>query len=168
VRDSVLLVSGALNLRLGGPSYRDVQTSRNEKSKNDEFTLPSEEFSGDTCRRSIYRLWARSGNHPLMECLDCPDPAVASPRRTQTITPLQALSLLNNGFIEECAKRCAERVRREAGDTAGEEVDRLYSLLFNRAPRHEERQLTEAFVHEHGLEQLCLTLFSSNEFLYVD
>jgi hypothetical protein len=171
VRDAALFVSGALNPQLGGPSFRDVTAARNDKSKNDEFTAPTGEFSENTCRRSIYRLWARSGNHPLMECLDCPDPTVAAPRRSQTITPLQALSLLNNSFMEQCAKRCAERVRRDLGgstDDVSAQVTRAYSILLHREPTAAERNLTEPFVREQGLEQLCLTLFNGNEFLYVE
>jgi hypothetical protein len=175
VRDAALFVSGALNPKLGGPSFRDVTTARNAKSKNEEFTTPTNEFSEETCRRSIYRLWARSGNHPLMECLDCPDPSVAAPRRAQTITPLQALSLLNNGFMEQCAARCAERVRGEVGGTDRHSIDdvsaqvtQLYRLLFQREPTVRERELTESFVREQGLEQLGLTLFNANEFVYVD
>ncbi|HTN77702.1 MAG TPA: PSD1 and planctomycete cytochrome C domain-containing protein, partial [Pirellulaceae bacterium] len=104
VRDAVLSVSGALNPQLGGPSFRDVTVKLNQ---NHEFTGPTGEFTPDTCRRSVYRLWARSGNHPLLEGLDCPDPTVMVPRRARTITPLQALSLLNNRFMEQAAQRFA-------------------------------------------------------------
>ena len=54
----------------------------------------------------------------MLESLDCPDPSVMAPRRTRTITPIQALSLSNNAFMEKCAERFAARIRREAGDDA--------------------------------------------------
>ncbi|HUG93719.1 MAG TPA: DUF1553 domain-containing protein [Planctomycetaceae bacterium] len=168
VRDAILAVSGALNPQMGGPSYRDVKVGGGVMGTNAEFTEPTGEFSESTRRRTIYRLWARSGNLPMLEALDCPDPTVMIPRRTQTITPLQALSLLNNGFSERCAGMFAERVRGEAGEEVGRQIDRAWQLAVGRAPRDAERAAAEPFVREFGLEQLCLTLFNTNEFLFVE
>jgi hypothetical protein len=168
VRDAVLAVSGALNPKLGGPSYRDMKVDSGVMGTNSEFTDPTGEFSENTCRRTIYRLWARSGNNPMLESLDCPDPSVMSPQRTETITPVQALSLLNNSFIEECAKRFAQRVQRDAGESANAQIERAYALALARAPRSEELALANSFVREHGIEQFCLVLLNTNAFLYVD
>jgi len=169
IRDAVLFTSGALNPQLGGPSFHDVTATRNEKSKNDEFTTPTNDFTDDTCRRSIYRLWARSGGHPLMDALDCPDPTVAVPRRAQTITPLQALSLLNNPFTEHCARRAAARIQAEiTTDDRPGQVNRAFQLTLQRLPTERELGLIIPFAREYGLEQVCLTLFNGNEFLYVD
>jgi hypothetical protein len=168
IRDAVLAVSGALNPKLGGPSYRDMKVDSGVMGTNSEFTDPTGEFSEDTCRRTIYRLWARSGNNPMLESLDCPDPSVMSPQRTETITPVQALSLLNNAFMEECAKRFAERVRREAGESADAQVGRAYALALARAPRAKELEIARTFVQRRGMEQFCLVLLNTNAFLYVD
>lgn len=165
IRDAMLVVSGALNDKLGGPSFRDVKVDLNT---NHEFTDPTNEFSPDTCRRSIYRLWARSGNLPLLESLDCPDPTVMSPRRARTTTPLQALSLLHNSWIVQVANRFAERVEREAGDSTAAQIDRAYQLAFARWPTDRERPLATSFVEKHGLAALCRTLFNTNEFLFID
>jgi len=158
VRDAMLAVSGALNRRMGGPSFRDV------KVNNHEFTDPSNEFNEDTSRRAIYRLWARSGGHPLLDALDCPDPSVMAPRRNRTITPLQALSLLNNPFVEECARRLAGRV---GSNDPASQVRAVYRLVLLREPSADELSLGESFVREEGLPQFCLVLFNTNEFLYL-
>jgi hypothetical protein len=168
IRDAMLAVSGALNPQLGGPSYRDMQVGGGVMGTNSEFTDPTNEFSPATCRRTIYRLWARCGNLPMLESLDCPDPSVMSPRRTSTITPIQALSLLNSPFAENCAKSSAERVRADTGDDAARQIAQAYRYAFGREPRDEERAIAEQFVREFGLEQMCLTLFNTNEFLFVD
>jgi hypothetical protein len=165
VRDAILHVSGALNPRIGGESFRDVAVTLEQ---NHEFTDPTNEFSENTCRRSVYRLWARSGNNPLMDCLDCPDPTVMAPIRAHTITPLQALSLLNNPFIDQCAAALAERVTSAAGDDTNAQVAQLYQLALCREPTEEERQLAINFVNEFGLKELCLAMFNTNEFLFVD
>jgi hypothetical protein len=165
VRDAILRVSGALNPQLGGRSFRDVNVNL---GTNHEFTDPTNEFSPDTCRRTIYRLWARCGNNPMLQSLDCPDPSVMIPRRLGTITPVQALSLLNNPFIEKCADRFADRVRSEAGDDTSAQVDRAYQLALARPPSDQESKLAREFVARRGLAQFCLVLFNTNEFLFVN
>ncbi len=165
VRDTILQVSGALNPQIGGESFRDVEVALEE---NHEFTDPTNEFSENTCRRSVYRLWARSGNNPLMDCLDCPDPTVMAPIRAHTITPLQALSLLNNPFIDQCAVAFANRITSAVGDDAEQQVTQLYQIAFSREPTNEEQQLAVQFLTEFGLKELCLATFNTNEFLFVD
>ena len=100
--------------------------------------------------------------------LDCPDPSVATPRRSVTSTPLQALALLNNAFIEHYAERFAKRVEREAGGDLVPEVRRAYALAFCREPTEEEASFGRDFIGKHGLTQFCLVLFNTNEFLYID
>ncbi len=163
VRDAMLAVGGALNRKLGGPSYRDVAV---KLGTNHEFTNPTGEFYD---RRTIYRLWARSGNNPLLESLDCPAPSVMAPRRSETITPVQSLSLLNNRFVEECAKKLADRIRREAGQKDIErQIHRLYRLVLARTPQNRELELSRDFLKRRGLEQLSLVLLNTNEFLFVE
>lgn len=164
-RDAMLSVAGALNLKLGGASYRDVKV---KLGTNHEFTDPTGEFNDDVNRRTIYRLWARSGNNPLLESLDCPDPSVAAPRRSQTITPVQSLSLLNSGFVEQCAARLSLRTQREAGGQIDRQIARLYQITLARNPQPRELEIARRFVSKQGLEQLCLVLLNTNEFLFVE
>lgn len=163
VRDAMLAVSGALNPQVGGPSYHDVAMVKG-RNGNHEFTHPTNVFDENTCRRTIYRLWARTGNHPLLEAFDCPDPTVMAPRRNETITPLQALSLLHNPFGDFCAKRLAERL---AGEGTEARVRELYRLVLLRDPTAEELALGTDFAEVDGLPQLALVLFNTNEFLYL-
>jgi hypothetical protein len=163
VRDAMLAVSGTLNPQVGGPSYRDV-TMIQGRNGNHEFTTPTNSFDADSRRRTIYRLSARTGNHPLLESFDCPDPTVMAPRRNRTITPLQALSLLNNPFAEHCGRSLAERV---GGGEPDAQVRQVYRLVLGRAPDDEELQLGREFVAAEGLPQFCLVLFNTNEFLHL-
>jgi hypothetical protein len=167
-RDAMLAVSGTLNRRLGGPSYRDIKVNGGVMGTNAEFTDPTDEFSEATCRRTIYRLWARSGNNPLLESLDCADPSVSAPRRAQTITPIQSLSLLNSSFVEQCAKHLADRVRNEAGTDIDQQIDRLCRLTLGRSPKPNELELTRELAQKRGLDQVALVLMNTNEFLFVE
>ncbi len=164
-RDAMLVVSGALNRKLGGPSFYDMKA----KLEHDHtFSGPTEEFNDAVNRRTVYRLWARCGNNPLLESLDCPDPSVMVPSRSQTITPVQSLSLLNNRFMEQCAETLAEQVRRNAGEDVDQQVHELYQLLLLRKPESAELALARTFVLKQTLLQLCVVMLNTNEFLFVE
>jgi hypothetical protein len=142
-------------------------------NQNHEFTDPTNQFSPATCRRTIYRLWARSGAHPLLQSLDCPDPSVMTPNRPGTITPLQALSLMNNVFMEKCAESFAVRVAEKTGnDSAAGSIALAYQLALARQPTEREAMLAESFIEKHGmrvgLKQLCLVLLNTNEFIFIN
>jgi len=123
---------------------------------------------GEFNRRSLYRTCVRSGSSPLLDVLDCPDPSVTTPKRTVTSTPLQALALLNNKFMEDCAERFAERLRREAPDDIAAQVRRAYELCFARQATDAEVAFGQGFASKHGLTQLCLVLLNANEFSCID
>src|SRR5205814_3254282 len=110
-RDAVLAVSGEIDLRMGGPGYKDYKVS--SVGNNETYTV-FDAVGGEFNRRSLYRTCLRTGTSPLLDMLDCPDPSVATPNRTVTSTPLQALALLNNKFMEHHAERFAARLKREA------------------------------------------------------
>ncbi len=164
-RDAMLAVSGALNRKPGGPSFYDV-TAKLEHDHT--FGGPTGEFNAEVNRRTVYRLWARCGNNPLLELLDCPDPSVMLPRRSQTITPVQSLSLLNNRFIEQCAQSLAEQIRRDTGDDVDQQIRDLYQLLLLRNPELRELALARTFVQKQTLLQLCVVMLNTNEFLFVE
>ena len=164
-RDAALAVAGELDLRVGRPGYRDFKVS--SAGNNETYTV-FVALGGDFNRRSLYRSSVRTGTSPLLDMLDCPDPSVATPKRSVTSTPLQALTLLNNEFMEHAAKKFSERLQRDASDKVAAQVRRAYALAFSRKPADEEVAFGEQFVADHGLAQLCLVLLNSNEFLYID
>lgn len=165
VRDAMLQVSGELNAQMGGPGYEDT---KHEFRDNDDFYLPLEVSGPEFDRRSIYRSWHRAGFNPFLETLDCPDPSVSTPARSVTLTPLQALSLLNGALTGRLSGQFAHRVEREAGADVERQIDRCYRLALGRAPAADEIASARTFITDHGLGQFCLVLFNSSEFLYVD
>jgi hypothetical protein len=166
LRDAVLAVAGELNPRMGGPGFHDFEMPP-QQGKNQVY-VPVDVAGPEFDRRSVYRASPRSGGNALLATLDCPDPSVATPARTVTTTPLQALSLMNNSFTVRCAERFAERVQREAGDDMAKQVERAYRLAYGRRAETDEAEMAKAFVAKHGLGQLCLVLFNASEFLYAD
>jgi hypothetical protein len=164
VRDSVLAVSGELNPTFGGPGYRDWKvTSQGDNEIYNLVDSVGPEFN----RRSLYRTVVRAGTLPLLDVFDCPDPSVATARRTATTTPLQALSLLNNAFTERNAAKWADRLKAADPD-AGKQTMLAYRQAFGRAPDEEELGISRELITRHGLSHFCLVLLNTNEFLYVD
>ncbi|MBV9122302.1 MAG: DUF1553 domain-containing protein, partial [Planctomycetes bacterium] len=167
VRDALLSVSGRLDLRLGGPGFRDFVMSQAPGTPAHLYT-PRDLPDADGNRRTLYRSWARGGRSRLLDVLDCPDPAAAAPRRAVTTTPLQALALLNNALVLQQADLFGDRVRREAGPDVDRQVVRAYLLAYARQPDDAELTRARTAVRRHGLRVLTRALFNSNEFLYVD
>jgi mono/diheme cytochrome c family protein len=164
-RDAVLAVSGELDLQVGGPGFRDFKVS--SMGDNETYTV-FDAVGPEFKRRSLYRTCVRSGTSPLLDTLDCPDPSVATPRRSATSTPLQALTLLNDVFIEHYAGKFAERLAREAPDSQTAQVRRAFALALSRSPTDEEAASGQRFVAERGLSQFCVVLFNTNEFMFVE
>ena len=102
-----------------------------------------------------------------MTVLDCADPSMRVERRNESQSALQALALLNNGFMVTQARHFAERVRTEMHSLA-EQVVYAHQLALGRTPEPEERQRLFAFATAHGLPQMCRLLLNLNEFAFVD
>ena len=87
----------------------------------------------------------------------------------------QALVLLNSEFSFACARDLAKCVQEHAVSDQRAQVDLAYRRTLGRPPTEGESEravkiLAEraAVVEETALAQLCLALFSLNEFIYVD
>jgi len=118
-------------------------------------------------RRSIYRFIVRSQPDPFMTTLDCADSSQSTPRRHETLTALQALSLLNNRFTLSMAQHFASRLGNES-ISMKERIDHAYLLLTGRRPTPDEAIPMSEYAHKHGLAALCRLLFNLSEFVFVD
>ena len=163
VRDAMLAASGELNLRLGGPSFRPFTTT----DFNATFYHPFDKDDPEFNRRTVYRMNINSGKEPLLDAFDCPDPSVKTPRRGVTITPLQALELMNNSFVQRQAARLARRALREAGEDLAKAAQTAYRLALNRPPTREELERALAAAQTRSLTNVCWALLNSTEFIYV-
>ncbi len=164
IRDSVLAVSGRLNLKMGGPGFNLFRS----RGGLDGFP-PIERFDDEGRRRLIYSHKVRMERDIVFGAFDCPDAGQSTPRRRQSTTPIQALNLFNSAFTLDEADRFADRVRRECVDMSSLEdaVSRAYRLALGRDPSGEEGQDAASVAQAHGLPALCRALFNSNEFLFL-
>ncbi len=163
IRDAMLAMSGQLNKKFGGPSFRPFLV----KNFNSDFYEIKDMIGHEYDRRTIYRIHVNSGKSMLMDALDCPDPSIKTPTRRVTTTPLAALALMNNSFVQRQAKHLAERVVSEAKSDESKSIALAYAIVLGRSPTSKELKEAAQLVKEHGLTTLCWTLFNATEFLYV-
>jgi hypothetical protein len=164
LRDTMLSASGKLDLTPGGPSNNPFQA-------NDNYVrvyLPKTEFTSADFRRMIYQRRVRMQIDPTFGVFDCPDGGQVAPKRGRSITPLQALNLLNSPFVIQQAKYLADRLEREVpGDSAGQ-VRRAFELAFQRQPTADELSACVAAIVDEGLLVVCRALLNSNEFAFLE
>lgn len=148
LRDSLLLVSGKLDLKMGGPAV--------------PFT------NEDNGRRTVYGFVSRRRLDPFLALFDFPNPIVTSEQRLPTTVPLQALFFMNSEIVMASAKSLASRVTSSGADDAAR-IDNAYELLFQRKPTAEERALGLKFVQrEESWPRYMQVLLSSNEFSFLN
>jgi len=167
VRDAVLAVAGTLDLAMGGPGWQDFTIEHPDHSPHYRYDLGDPDDTA-TWRRSVYRFIVRSQTHPFLTVLDCADPSMRVEQRTQSISALQALALLNNGFMTTQAGHFAGRVEREAGGDPAAQVDLAMRLAVGRLPTAAERGLLVSLTEAHGLSNTCRAILNLNEFSFVD
>jgi hypothetical protein len=167
VRDAVLSVTGKLDLTMGGPGWQDFVIEHPDHSPHYEYGL-ADPNDTKTWRRSVYRFIVRSQTQPWMTALDCADPSMRVDKRNESLSPLQALALLNNGFMLTQAQHFAARLEREKPNDPTEQIVRAHWLAFGRAPSAAEQTKYETFAKAHGLVNLCRVLFNLNEFAFAD
>jgi hypothetical protein len=168
IRDAVLSVTGRLNPAMYGPSmYPEVpKEALAGNSDPDKIWKPFHEV--EASRRTVYAFIKRSFVVPLLETLDlCDTTRPADKRQVTTVAP-QALMLFNGEFVNRQAKHFADRLRREAGDDRGQQIDRAYLLTVGRLPSVAERRALCEFLERESLEQMCRVVLNLSEFVYVD
>ena len=166
VRDSVLAVSGKLDPTMYGPGFQDFVVEKPDHSPHYEYHLHDPE-DPKSHRRSVYRFLVRSQQEPFMVALDCADPSMRVDRRNETLTPLQALALLNSKLTVAMARHFAARVEKEA-DERTRQIEHAFQLALQRSPTDVERRQLVDYSTLHGMASACRLLFNLNEFVFVD
>ncbi len=166
VRDSVLAVSGKLDLTMGGPAF-ELFRFKDDHSPIYDYSALEKAEDPATWRRTVYRFTVRSVPNPFLDSLDCADPNINTPVRNTTLTALQALALLNDPFMVAQSEHLAARLRREAPDLE-RQIDLAYRLVLSRPPQPEERAALAAYARKHGLPNACRLLLNTNEFAFID
>jgi hypothetical protein len=166
LRDSVLAVSGKLDLTMGGRGV-DLFRFKDDHSPVYDYTAPGIVDRPETWRRTIYAFTVRSVQNPFVESLDGADPNLLTPVRSSTLTALQALALLNDPFILRQSEAFADRLKRDNPDLPSQ-VIAAYEIAFGRPPTGPEQTQLAQYASSHGLSAACRLLFNANEFVFLD
>jgi mono/diheme cytochrome c family protein len=164
IRDSLLAVSGELNPRMGGPGvFPPLPAALFKGSRGWEVSPDKSEH----VRRSVYIFARRNLRFPFLEVFDAPDNNLSCPSRERSTTAPQSLTLLNSSEVTAAADALTDRLTREAKS----DQDRIvlaYRLALGRMPTASELKLSQEFLAESPLEELCRALFNMNDFVYVE
>jgi hypothetical protein len=163
IRDSILAVSGNLDVGRGGPGFYLHEVDR----ENVYHYFPKERFGPAETRRMIYAFKVRMEQDGIFGSFDCPDGSLVMARRGVSTTPLQALNLFNSRFVIDQAEVFAGRLKREAGEDVVKQVELAWELAFNREPRAVETTAAVGFVRAEGLAALSRAVLNANEFLFI-
>ena len=132
IRDTVLAVSGQLQLAVGGATIKGTVNADYGYQHTDT-------------RRSVYAPVFRNALPELFAAFDFADPSVVSGKRNTSIVAPQALFLLNHPFVREQAKAAARGALAAAGDDA-KRIERAYRTALGRPPTAAETKLALTFL----------------------
>jgi hypothetical protein len=156
IRDSILAVTGSLDLTPGGPGFMLYEPNANY-ARN--WIAETSDFEREDYRRMIYALKLRMEPDAIFAAFDAPDGGQVCPSRPRSTTPLQALNLFNSSFLLEQAAKLAAKAKN---------VSNAYQLVYQRQPTKDELTAAESFVKQEGLQAFCRALLNSNEFLFLE
>ncbi len=167
LRDSLLLLTGKLDLRMGGPPAKQFVElgSNNVTPILDYFSFPPDDPAN--YRRSVYRFQFRTIPDPLMDALGCPDGSRLAPKRVEATTALQALATLHDNFIIHQSQHLARQIAAQTQDPA-RAIELVFQFLFSRDPTPDEAAAVGPYVQQHGLANGCRYLINSNAFMFLD
>jgi hypothetical protein len=79
--------------------------------------------------------------------------------RNVSVTPLQAMAVMNNKFIVRQSEHLAARAAT---------VESAFRLILQRKPTESELKAVSDYAAKHGLANACRVLLNSNEFMFLD
>lgn len=172
IRDSMLAISGQLDLSAGGSPVRGLGTLVKTNSAD------AEEYQRlDSFKRSMYLPMIRNELPNSLTVFDLADPDLVVGKRPVTNVPAQALMLLNSPFVMDCAEQTAVTLLSAETQTATELVASVYRLMLCRQPTDSESVRLISFLNlapdavipqneqvRQTVRQVVHILFASTEF----
>jgi hypothetical protein len=164
VRDAILAVSGQLDLKMYGPGVMPYLTPFMAGRGRPATSGPLDGAG----RRSIYVNVRRNFLTPMFLAFDYPVPFSTMGRRGVSNVPAQALTLMNNPFVEQQAELWARRVFAEKDSR--KRVMAMYEAAVGRLPSDQEMDDALEFVRGNDLRAWAdfgHALFNVKEYIFV-
>jgi hypothetical protein len=177
-RDSILQVTGRLNLKMGGPGIYPTIPAAILAGQSVPGQGWSTSSPQEAARRSVYIHIKRSLVVPILSAFDAADTDFSCPARFTTTQATQSLMLLNSDMMNDEAKAFANRLKKEAGASPESQVRLALRLALSREPSNDEISRGITFMQtlktkhnataETALNQFALLVLNLNEFAYLD
>lgn len=172
IRDSILSVSGAIDLAIGGKSI----PLRNRQFVFDHTSIDNTRY--DSLRRAAFLPVVRNNVYTLFEQFDFPDPTMPTGSRNSTTVAPQALFLMNSDLVMNAASQLAKTLIDRSADN-DTRIQRLYRVVLGREPMADEVLLATAFLEEGAIVKselfererwmrLCHSLLLCNEAIFIN
>jgi hypothetical protein len=148
VRDSMLATAGLLNTRMGGPGVfppLPAGTTTELSATAAAGGWHAEKDPAAINRRSVYIFVRRNLRYPMMMEFDSANNFDVHSVRTNTVTPSQALDLLNFDIVVNWAQNFAGRVLNDSGLSEQAQIDRAFRLAYGRAATADEQKIATSF-----------------------
>jgi len=152
LRDTILAISGNLNLKMGGRGFfphlsGEVLAGQSRPGLDWEISSAQE-----LSRRSLYAYVRRTMSVSMLDAFDYSNTTSPLSERPVTTVAPQALLLLNDAFMQEQAMAMAERLEKEARVSAMAPsldalIERGFQIAVGRDPTQRERRLARDFIH---------------------
>ena len=159
VRDLTLAASGLLDTRIGGASVKPSQPSKHAGLTYSNSAKWQTSAGGNRYRRGLYTFFQRTSPFPMLMTFDAPDSTSCTARRSNSNTPLQALTLWNDAVFFECAQQLARRIVDEVPRVLNEtplsdRIEHGFQLCLSRSPTAAEHSaIAKLFNQQHELCQ---------------
>lgn len=153
IRDSILRVSGVLNIQMFGAPIPVREDSVGQivvgVDKKSDIGIPVDgpSLGQDQYRRSVYIEVRRSRPLGLLRTFDAPVMEVNCAQRTSSTVSSQALLLMNSGFILELSRLFAHRVMRQKRGDRHAQVQLAWKLAYARSASDLELEQSMAFLN---------------------
>ena len=167
LRDSIMTVSGGIDLSVGGrPIFPYVPPEILEASQG-KGHWDNQPDGPQVWRRSVYVYRRRSLGFPFFDTFDLPDQNQTAAARNVSTVATQALTLMNNEFVMRQAELFAERLEEAVPGDLDAQVDLAYRVALTRSPTAEEAVVAKTLATEQSLADLTHVMLNLNEFLYL-
>ncbi|MFN0199087.1 MAG: DUF1553 domain-containing protein [Planctomycetaceae bacterium] len=132
IRDSILAVSGRLDVTLYGPPIEPFRTAEDHMKR---LLIGPLDGNG---RRSLYTEMTLMEPPRFLALFNQPIPRMTTGKRDVTNVPDQALALLNDPFVQAMAKHWSEHLVKDGATTPDQRVRNMFMTAFARPPKTEE------------------------------
>ena len=176
IRDSLLSVSGRLDLRMYGPSVLPYRVAADTEKR-----LYVGPLDGDG-RRSIYVKFQLMEQPAFLRAFNLPGGKLVEGKRGTSHTPEQSLAMLNDPLVLYLSEQWAKRLVEQHDASINDRLSSMFRTAFTRNPSESELDRFHHLVRSHSKQEtteteilksldawreVAHTVFNLKEFIFI-